>query len=138
SYGDWSSDVCSSDLPREASTGGYDPLKQAIGTGPFTLDSVQPDVAYTYKKNPDYWEKGVPNVDQVKVAIIVDNAQALAQFMGKNLDELLITSLNDVNTAKQSNPAAMNFRSSNVGPNPIYFQMGDSTGPFLDIRLRRA
>ncbi|HTE86397.1 MAG TPA: ABC transporter substrate-binding protein [Dehalococcoidia bacterium] len=124
--------------PREAYAGGYDPLKQAIGTGPFTLDSVQPDVAYIYKKNPDYWEKGVPNVDQVKLAIIVDSAQQLAQFTGKNLDEILITDLNTANAAKQSNPQAAFSRTSNVGPNPLYFQMGDPTGPFLDIRLRRA
>jgi peptide/nickel transport system substrate-binding protein len=124
--------------PREAYAGSYDPLRQAIGTGPFTLDSVAPDVAYTYKKNPDYWDKGLPYADQVKVAIIVDNAQQLAQFTAKNLDEILLTSLNDFNTEKQANPAAMQFKASNVGPNPIYFQLGDSTSPFQDIRLRRA
>jgi peptide/nickel transport system substrate-binding protein len=128
----------SSIYPREAYAGTYDPLKVVIGTGPFTLDSVQPDVAYIYKKNPEYWEKGLPYVDQVKLAIVVDSSQQLAQFTGKNLDEILITDLNSANAAKQSSPQAAFMRTSNVGPSPIYFQMGDPTGPFLDIRLRRA
>jgi peptide/nickel transport system substrate-binding protein len=124
--------------PREVLTGGYDPAKQVIGTGPFTLDSATPDVAYIYKKNPNYWEKGFPYVDQVKVAIVVDNAQQLAQFTAKNLDEIIFTQLNDVNTAKQSNPTATQIKVNNIGPNPIYFQMGDQSSPFQDIRLRRA
>jgi peptide/nickel transport system substrate-binding protein len=128
----------SSIYPREAYAGAYDPLKVAIGTGPFTLDSVQPDVAYVYKKNPDYWEKGLPYVDQVKMAIVVDNSAQLAQFTGKNIDEILITDLNSANAGKQSNPQAAFMRASNVGPSPSYFQMGDPTGPFLDIRLRQA
>jgi peptide/nickel transport system substrate-binding protein len=125
-------------FPREAYAGAYDPLKVAIGTGPFTLDNVQPDVAYIYKKNPDYWEKGLPYVDQVKMAIIVDNSAQLAQFTGKNIDEILITDLNSANAGKQGNPQAAFMRASNVGPSPSYFQMGDPTGPFLDIRLRQA
>jgi len=124
--------------PREAYAGAYDPLKQAIGTGPFTLDSITPDVAYIYKKNPAYWETGIPYVDQVKLAVIVDNAQQLAQFTAKNLDEILLSSLNDFNTEKQANPGVAQFRISNVGPNPVYFQLGDPTSAFQDIRLRRA
>jgi peptide/nickel transport system substrate-binding protein len=124
--------------PREAYAGGYDPLKVAIGTGPFLLDSAQPDVAVTYKKNPDYWEKGIPYVDEVKVAIIPDTSTQLAQFTAKNLDEILIQDFNQVPTAQRDNPGTLQLKSSNVGPSPVYFQMGDPTGPFLDIRLRRA
>src|SRR3712207_8638439 len=45
---DWSSDVCSSDLylwifPQEVE-GGYQPEREQIGSGPFILQSVQPDV----------------------------------------------------------------------------------------------
>jgi peptide/nickel transport system substrate-binding protein len=124
--------------PREAATGAYEPARQAIGTGPFTLESATPDVAYIYKKNPTYWEQNVPLVDSVRLAIVVDNAQQLAQFTGRNLDEITFTSVNDVETAKKNNPTATLLKVDNAGPNPIYFQLGDQTSPFLDIRLRRA
>jgi peptide/nickel transport system substrate-binding protein len=124
--------------PREVLTGAYEPAKQAIGTGPFTLESVTPDVAYVYKKNPAFFDKSMPNVDSVRVAIIVDNAQQLAQFTGRNLDEIIFTSVTDVETAQKNNPTATLLKVDNAGPNPIYFQLGDPTSPFLDIRLRRA
>jgi peptide/nickel transport system substrate-binding protein len=124
--------------PREAVTGTYEPARQAIGTGPFTLESATPDVAYIYKKNPNYFEQNAPLVDSVRLAVIVDNAQQLAQFTGRNLDEITFTSVNDVETAKRSNPAATLLKVDNAGPNPIYFQLGDPTSPFQDIRLRRA
>ncbi len=125
-------------FPREANAGGYDPLKQSIGTGPFTLDSITPDVAYIYKKNPNYYEKGMPTVDQVKVAILTDDQTQLAQFTAHNLDELQLTANTNLAAAQQNNPSATVIKISNAGPSPIYFQMGDPTGPFLDIRLRRA
>ena len=40
-------------LPREAVAGAYDPAKLMIGSGPFILDNYTPDVAMTFKKNPD-------------------------------------------------------------------------------------
>ena len=47
-------------FPREIVSGGYDPAKTIIGSGPFLLDSYTPDVAYNYKRNPDWFEKGRP------------------------------------------------------------------------------
>ena len=59
-------------FPREASTGGYDPTKQMIGSGPFTLESHTPDVEYNLKRNPDWFEKGRPYIDALHFAIIPD------------------------------------------------------------------
>ena len=56
-------------FPREAVVA-YDPAKTIIGTGPFIWDTYTPDVAFTYKKNPDWFEKGKPYVDGVKVSIV--------------------------------------------------------------------
>ena len=57
-------------LPREALAGSYDLSKVVIGSGPFLLDTITPDVAYTYKRNPDYFDKGRPFVDNLKLAVI--------------------------------------------------------------------
>lgn len=124
--------------PREALAGSYDPSKVAIGSGPFLLNSATPDVAFTYKKNPDYFEKGHPYLDTWQYAVIADANQQLAQFTAGNLDELLIGNPNQVATVQQQSPKATMLKVPNASPNPLYFQMGDSTSVFQDIRVRRA
>ena len=125
-------------FPREVVSGGYEPAKQVIGSGPFVLESVTPDVAHMYKKNPEWFERGRPYVDSIRAAIIPDAAQQLAQFTGGNLDELILSSPQDVSTAQQNNPKATLLKVENASPNPLYLQLGDPTSPFQDIRVRRA
>jgi peptide/nickel transport system substrate-binding protein len=125
-------------LPREAG-GGFDPSKTVIGSGPFIVDTTTPDVAYTYKRNPDWYQKGMPYVDTVKVAIIADRAQQIAQFTAGNLDELILDSPDDLAAVQQQAPKAQVLKVLYASPFPFYFQMGaDEGSPFLDIRLRQA
>ncbi len=125
-------------FPREVLSGSYDASKAAIGSGPFILDTAQPDVAYTYKKNPDWFEKGRPYVDAVRVAIVPDAAQQLAQFAAGNLDELLVDNIDNANSAQQRQPKAALLKLHWASAYPLYFQMGDPASPFQDIRLRQA
>jgi peptide/nickel transport system substrate-binding protein len=125
-------------LPREALAGAYDPLKQLIGSGPFPLDSFTPDVAYVYKRNPEYFERGRPLVDTMRLAIVPDTAQQMAQFTAGNLDEIVLQSINDVTTLKQRNPNATVLKLDYGSPTPLYLQLGDPSSPFQDIRVRRA
>ncbi len=125
-------------FPREVLAGSYDPSKTVIGTGACTLESVTPDVAYIYRRNPDWFEKGRPYVDGVRLAIIPDRAQQLAQFGAGNIDELLLDDPNEVDAAKQSSPKAGLIKAENAAPQPLYFQMGDASSVFQDIRVRRA
>jgi peptide/nickel transport system substrate-binding protein len=124
-------------LPREALAGSYDPSKIVIGSGPFTLDSYQPDVAYTYKKNPGWFAQGQPYVDAIHMAIVPDASQQLAQFTAGSLDEYLPT-VADLESAKQRNPKAVVVDVANGKPNPVFWQMGDPASAFQDIRVRRA
>ena len=124
--------------PREALAGSYDPGKVVIGSGPFLLDTNTPDVAFTYKKNPDYFDKAHVYLDTWKYAIIPDASQQLAQFAAGNLDELLVIDPYQVPQVQGQNPKATVLKAANASPNPLYFQMGDSTSVFQDIRVRRA
>jgi len=125
-------------LPREALAGSYDLAKTAIGSGPFTLESVTPDVAYLYKKNPSWFETGGPYVDGVRLAIVPDNAQVLAQFAAGNLDEIRIRNADDAGTVQRQNPKAAMLVSLGGSSSPMYVQLGDQTSAFQDVRLRQA
>jgi len=125
-------------FPREVLSGGYDPAKQVIGSGPFVFDSYTPDVAVVLKRNPEYFENGLPHVDGVRHAIIPNIAQQEAQFAGGNLDTL-ITAQNDLDTVTKSNPNARVITAvGGAGAKAVYFQLGDPASPFQDVRLRRA
>jgi peptide/nickel transport system substrate-binding protein len=126
-------------LPREALAGSFDPGKTAIGSGPFTLESATPDVAYIYKKNPNYFDRtALPNVDGIRMAIIVDTATQLAQFAAGNLDEIEIDDPNALPPAQKASPKANLVTAANATPTPVFWQLGDPTSVFQDIRVRRA
>ena len=125
-------------FPHEALSGGYDPAKTLIGSGPFVLENAQPDVAYTYKRNPDWFEKPRPYLDGLRIAIIPAAAQQLAQFTAGNLDHLEFRLPFDLATARQNSPKATVIRVSYGPANQLFFQLGDPTSVFQDIRVRRA
>jgi peptide/nickel transport system substrate-binding protein len=130
-------------FPREALAGSYDTTKTLIGSGPFTLDSFTPDVAYILKKNPNWFQTGRPYVDSVRWGIIADQSQIQAQFTSGHLD--LIGNLegqpvapNDVPTYTRDNPKAQVIKGDPSAPQDLYFQLGDPASAFQDVRLRRA
>ena len=123
--------------PREVLTGGYDPGKQIIGSGPFVFESYTPDVQLVMKRNPNYFEQGLPYLDGVRHAIIPATAQQEAQFAAGNLD-LLHVAQNDMPSATKSAPSARVIKTIGGGDFSVYFQLGDPSSPFQDIRLRQA
>jgi peptide/nickel transport system substrate-binding protein len=124
--------------PREVSTGGYDPTKTVIGSGPFTLESVQPDVAYVYKKSPTYFDAAHVFVDGFRYAVVPDASQQQAQFAAGTIDELNNIAINNLDAVKRSNQKATVLKVADGRPFPIYFQFGEPDSPFQDIRVRQA
>jgi peptide/nickel transport system substrate-binding protein len=50
-----------------------------VGTGPFTMSSCSPQVI-KYKKNSNYWQKGLPKIDEVLYPAFTSNDPANAQL----------------------------------------------------------
>ena len=124
-------------LPREALAGAYDPAKGMIGSGPFILQSYQPDVELVLKKNPAWIEPGRPYVDSAHVAIVSDPSQQLAQFTAGHLDELH-PAPNDLGTAQQHTPSASLVKAPTNQPFVFFGHMNHPASPYTDIRVRQA
>jgi peptide/nickel transport system substrate-binding protein len=62
-----------------------DPSKDAVGTGPFMLDSWEPDQKTELKANPNYWG-GAPTVDGVEIRIIPEESSILAALRAGEID----------------------------------------------------
>jgi peptide/nickel transport system substrate-binding protein len=122
-------------MPREIE-GGFDPNQTQIGSGPWMLRSVQPDIAVELERNPSWFVKDRPYVDAVRAIIIPEVAQEIAQFQAETLDIAAVPAENKPEV-EQSNP-----RASWISYLPTTYtflspqQRGNS--PFRDERVRRA
>jgi peptide/nickel transport system substrate-binding protein len=125
-------------FPREALSGDYDTTKQVIGSGPFLFDHYTPDVEVAFRKNQDWFEKGRPLVDSLRLAIIPDFSQQEAQFSGGHLDTFLVPRNPDIPTMRQQNPKAVDVVTPPSSLGSVWFQLGNPDSPWLDIRLRQA
>ena len=64
--------------PTNAAAKGKDVSANPIGTGPFTFVSWQRDSKLTVKKNANYWQEGLPYLDEVVFMPIPDEDARLA------------------------------------------------------------
>ena len=71
-------------VPKEID-GTFDPRKDMIGTGPYFLSKYEPSQGFTFKRNPEYWEKDYAYADGVDMPIITEYASTLGQFKAGNL-----------------------------------------------------
>jgi peptide/nickel transport system substrate-binding protein len=57
-----------------------------VGLGPFKFASWETGRAITFKRNPNYWEKGKPHVDSVVFALIPDPQQRRNALVSGEID----------------------------------------------------
>jgi peptide/nickel transport system substrate-binding protein len=112
-----------------------------IGSGPWILKNRQASVAWEFEKNPDYFGKDeagrrLPYLDGVKINVIPEAAQILAQFLGGNLDTIHIEfeSLKQVKEQVKD----VSIIESRLTTPYYYISPQQRRAPFTDIRLRQA
>lgn len=57
-----------------------------IGTGPYCFDSYTPQQSLILKKNPNYWQKGVPHLDKITFKLESDSNALLTDLQGGSAD----------------------------------------------------
>ena len=124
-------------MPKEVNAGTIDPSKQMVVAGTWQFVGGTP-TAYTFKKHPDFFIKGIPYADGAVLNIIPDVATQEAQFTAGKLDTVGIAAA-DVDSIKKQVPKA------NVGEYTdnllsfIFFTRQDAPdNAFKDVRVRRA
>ena len=65
---------------------GEDESGTPIGTGPFSFVSYTPQVGMVVKKNADYWQQGLPYLDEVNFKIVTSPDTALLELQGGSID----------------------------------------------------
>ena len=75
-------------VPREAVEKFGDLKKNVIGTGPFVLKEYKRDAYMLLEKNPNYFKKGLPRLDQIKIYYLTDASAVLSAFLAGRLDAM--------------------------------------------------
>ena len=94
-------------FPREVLEEDGDLKSRMIGTGPFILKDNQRKVKVVLARNPDYFDKGFPYIDEYRILSTPDAATRLAAFRTGQSDALTLQSLADVETLRKTNPKAV-------------------------------
>jgi peptide/nickel transport system substrate-binding protein len=125
-------------MSKDAATDGkIDPSQQAIGTGPWIFVSSTP-TAFTWKKNPDYFIKGIPYGDGAVLNIIADTSTQEAQFQAGKID-VFGPPPADVDAMKKAVPKAHVDEYIPDGMSLFFFtNVSDPNSPFKDPRMRQA
>lgn len=116
---------------------GIDPATQPVGTGPWMYKDQSP-TALSWKKNPNYWNKGLPYADNAVLNIIPDTSTQEAQFTAGAIDAFAIA-VSDLEPLKKSNPKATFTEFPNAGLAFLFFyDVKAADSPFKDPRVRQA
>ena len=108
--------------------------KSYVGTGPFVMESFVPGEASTMKRNPNYWQHGLPYVDTIVMTDFVEETarlNALISGQVNAVDQLSATSI-----APARNAGLQVNISEGGGFCP--WTMRVDLAPFTDVRVREA
>jgi peptide/nickel transport system substrate-binding protein len=124
-------------FPREVLEEDGDLKRRMIGTGPFILKENTRKVKAVLARNPDYFDKGRPYIDEYHILSTPDAATRLAAFRTGQSDILALNSLADVETARRTVPNAVIQEYKNV-QTVFGLALAQDKPPFNDLRIRRA
>src|SRR5881296_513866 len=111
--------------------------KRLIGTGPYILKEHTRKVRVVLQRNPDYWDKGRPYVDEYVILSTPDAATRLAAFRTGQADFIWVASPSEVETIIKTNPATVVQAYHNTLA-PFGLALAQDRAPFNDVRVRRA
>jgi peptide/nickel transport system substrate-binding protein len=111
--------------------------KRMIGTGPFTLKEHTRKVRLVLQRNPDYFDKGRPYVDEYVILSTPDSATRTAAFRTGQSDFLPLQSLSEVEAVRKTNPTAL-VQTLTPSITPFGLALAQDRPPFNDLRVRRA
>ncbi len=57
-----------------------------VGTGPGIFEEWKPNDYVSFKKNPNYWQKGLPHWDRLVVKVVPEEATRVAYLLGGQAD----------------------------------------------------
>src|SRR6267142_1287724 len=111
--------------------------KRLIGTGPYIMKEHTRKVRVVLQRNPDYFDKGRPYIDEYIILSTPDAATRVAAFRTGQSDIIWRASLSDAEAIRKSNPAVLVQAFHNTLA-PFGLALAQDRPPYNDVRVRRA
>ena len=111
--------------------------KRLIGTGPYILKEHTRKVRIVLARNPDYFDKGRPYLDEYVILSTPDAATRTAAFRTGQADFIWVASPSEVEVLRKTNPNAVTQSFHNTLA-PFGLALAQDRAPFNDVRVRRA
>jgi peptide/nickel transport system substrate-binding protein len=106
-----------------------------IGTGPFMWDKRVVGQSVTFKKNPNYWQKGKPYLDSVTWTYVSDQNTRELQLRGNQIQVDEFPPFNSIQKLQNTQGVTMTlFPSTRTD----YLEMNENYAPLADVHVRRA
>jgi 4-phytase/acid phosphatase/peptide/nickel transport system substrate-binding protein len=106
-----------------------------VGTGPFIFKEWRSADRLVVKKNPDYWQKGKPYLDEITVRIIPDHETRYAALVSGQVDMIYTDRARHI----QKLSADSNFSKITAGgAGAIILLLNTRRPPLDDVRVRQA
>lgn len=114
-----------------------DPRTQADGTGPFKLTEFRQNDHVSYKRNPKYWNKGIPHIDQLTMRVMTDEQGRVAALRSGEIHGCTVSA--DIAQTLQSDPSIDVLRGPVAAHREIQFTIKPGPPkPWHDKRVRQA
>ncbi len=106
-----------------------------VGTGPFQFVSRQQNVVTKFKRFPQYWQTGLPYLDEVHDTMVADPITALIAFRSGALDAIQATG----QRASELQAQGFKFTSMPDPSNAILIpDSNNPNSPMADLKVRQA
>ncbi len=124
--------------------------RNAMGTGPFTLVSRDPDVKSVFKKNPSWWglKEGRfdGNIDEIVYTPVKEGNTRMSALLSGQLDFVLDPPVQDIDKLKQDKSVKVYegrenrviFLQMDQARDELLYSNVKGKNPFKDVRVRKA
>lgn len=108
---------------------------QASGTGPFMVKEFVPNEVLHLERNPNYWQEGLPYLDEVIFQIVPDINTRVTMLEAGDVDMAFNLSIQDIERLK-GNPDFTVLEQ--LGSRQWYITMNNTKAPLDDVNVRQA
>jgi peptide/nickel transport system substrate-binding protein len=113
---------------------GYDVTKP-IGSGPFMLESFSPDATTVLKRNPNYYQSGLPYLDEVVITEYADFTSQVNALLSNSVD--IIGAIPPSSVPSLRSESGITILAYTTGQwNPFTMRMDKP--PFDNVKVRQA
>ncbi|BBK42010.1 peptide-binding protein [Allostella vacuolata] len=107
----------------------------SVGTGPYKLKLFRPNSVLVLERNKDYWQKGLPHIDEVTFATMPNSAAIVVALQNRRIDLALFSRPQDTEQLKNV-PGVEVKRWPSLNQKTLDLDV--KYGHLKDIRVRQA